>query len=147
MKRKNAVSDFASQRNEILLNNFRSKLAANSSETIMKIFKKTADSPAPRFWVSEERAAVVIGAMLRGDDPTPEMFPEKRDMFREIFARFSKMRASNPDLPIFHIVSEVVNTPAPRQYLSAERVKRLVNTEKKRRRAQRALNRPEESIV
>ena len=46
----------------------------------------------PRFWVSEQRAAGVVGKMLAGHDPTADMYEEKREMYREIFRRFMKLR-------------------------------------------------------
>lgn len=137
MKKINSTAEFEAFRRKFLLENFRRVLASQSQIAIANAFQTTADSPAPRFWVSEARAAAVIGKMLAGEDPTTEMFEAKKEMYREIFRRFAKIRGENPSMSISEIVFEVVNGAAPKSYLSWHRVRSIIYKEQKRLRKER----------
>lgn len=137
MRKKNAVCDFDSDRRRFILKCFRSAIAAQSVTDRNKAFHIASSAPAPRFWVSEARAAAVIGKMLAGDDPTPSMNPEKGEMYREIFARFLEAREYRPDDSIADILFDVVNTEAPRSYLSWQRTRSLVYEELRRAKRER----------
>ena len=52
---------------------------------------------------------------------------EKRDMYDEIFARVKELRISHPEAPLQLLVFIVVNSPAPRFYLSASQAKSIIN--------------------
>lgn len=172
MKKQNSISEFTSERNASLLDNFRKNLAAQSRISINTAIKGAAQAPAPRFWVSEQRAAVVIGRMLRadhliyggrrnkckdGDDPKRkdrldlnvsckgsedilnEMYEEKREMYREIYQRVKELLANSPEMPVCDAVFEVVNQEAPRSYMSWQRAKGIIYSERRRRRLERSI--------
>ncbi|MDE6400138.1 MAG: hypothetical protein K2L68_04675, partial [Muribaculaceae bacterium] len=96
MRKPKSVSEFSSERNLLLLENFRRAIARQSEIALANAFKDAAERPAPRFWVSETRAAVIIGKILAGKDPTSSMTPEKREMYQEILRRFIALRATRP---------------------------------------------------
>ena len=75
------------------------------------------NSPARRFYVSEERAAIVISAMYQGRKIPTNMNSNKLEMFIEIFKRVKSLRSDNPKLSIFEAVCAVVNSPAPKFYM------------------------------
>ncbi len=129
MKKKNSTAEFGKERNEFLIRAFRESIAAQSRISINNAFKQAAEVPAPRFWVSEARAAVVLGKMAAGEDPTESMFPEKRDMYREMFARFLELREQYPDTS--------VNDEAPRSYLSWHRARVIIFSEMSRLKRER----------
>lgn len=137
MKKKKSTFEFERERNLFLLQAFRESIAAQSRISLNKAFKVAAASPAPRFWVSEARAAAVIGKMLAGEDPTAGMQPEKRDMYRELFGRFVRLRESFPDESISELCFRLVNDEAPRSYMSWHRARILIYKEKKRLRVER----------
>lgn len=137
MKKINAIAEFEAHRRKFLLQNFRSAIAARSLITIRNAFQTVADAPAPRFWVSEARAATIMGKMLAGEDPTPDMHHEKGEMYRELFSRFLKIRLIHPERSIADIIFDVVNAPAPRSYISWQRVRAIINKEKHRLRKER----------
>ena len=120
-----------------MLNAFRAALSAQSVIATNRAFRTAAAAPSPRFWVSEPRAAAIVGKMLAGDDPTPVMNPEKRDMYREIFLRFKQMRRRQPDRSIADVVFDVVNAPAPRSYISWQRARSIIYKEMARLRKER----------
>ena len=128
MKKKNSISEFTTERSQSLLRNFRESIARQSVISAKRAFQDAADAPAPRFWVSEARAAVVISMMLRGEDPTPSMLPEKARMYREIYRRVAELRETEPDTPVGDLVFRVVNSPAPSSYMGWNHAKRLINS-------------------
>ena len=138
MKHKNCVSDFADLRRQELLQRFREKIAGQSAACVMRICRETAESPASRFWVSEERAATVIYALEKGVNVLDGMFPERREMFREIYRRYRELRLIYPEETVIALAREIVYQPAPRHFLSSERVRTLVNQQKRRNRLARA---------
>lgn len=73
--------------------------------------------PAARFWVSEERATIVVSALLSGRDLPENMRPTKCEMFSEIYHRVLKLRRERPKASVFELVCEVVNSPAPKFYM------------------------------
>lgn len=116
-----SIMDFTRQRNQDILRAYREQLALASYIVMPEIFQRVADSPASRFWVSEERAAVEVSRMLAGK-PFSRMRKNKREMFQEIFRRFLILRDQFPDKSVYELTSVVVNQPAPKFYLTARTV-------------------------
>ena len=116
-----SIMDFTRQRNDDLMRAYREQLALASYIVMPDIFQKIADSPARRFWVSEERAAVEVSRMLIGK-PFSRMRPNKREMFEEIFRRFLALREEQPGKSVFELVSIIVHQPAPKFYFTARTV-------------------------
>lgn len=131
MKKKNCRCEFSSERSEFLLRNFRESIAAQSQISLKRAFQDAADAPAPRFWVSEARAARVVGLLLKGIDATEGMHPEKRRMYLEIYRRFLDLRKEQPESCIGDLVFQIVNSEAPCSYLSSEWAGRIINESKK----------------
>lgn len=121
MKYFGSILDFTKQRNADLMRVYRDRLAEASIIVIPVIFQLVADSPASRFWVSEERAAIVISAMAAGK-PMPRMRSNKREMFEEIYRRYLLMRKDYPDKSVYELVTKIVNQPAPKFYLTPRTV-------------------------
>ena len=117
--------DFTRQRNDDIMRAYREQLALANYIIMPEIFKKVAESPARRFWVSEERAAVEVSRMLVGK-PFSRMRTNKREMFEEIFRRYLALRDLHPDKSLFELVSIVVHQPAPKFYLTPRTVGEFV---------------------
>jgi len=126
MKYFGSTVDFTRQRNADIMRVFRQKLADASFVRLSDIFLQIADSPSSRFWVSEERAAIVISAMQAGR-PLPLMTENKRQMFAEIFRRYLLLRANHPRKSIIELASIVVNQPAPKFYLTPGSIRVFIN--------------------
>lgn len=140
MRKKNSTLEFGRERNRFLLRSFRESIAAQSKISLDNAFRQASEKPAPRFWVSEVRASNVIGRMLAGDDPTADMVPEKREMYREMFSRFLELRKENPHASIASLCFEVVNGEAPRSYMSWHRARVLIYEELSRQKKERREN-------
>lgn len=121
MKSFGAILDFTHQRNEDLMRVFKQKILEADFIVMTDIFNRVSQSPASRFWVSEERAAIVMSDMFKGKNIS-RMRPNKREMFQEIFRRVSALRKEFPRKSLFEITAIVVNQPAPKFYLTPRSV-------------------------
>lgn len=125
MKRLESIVAFTQERNADLMRAFRQQLALAHHIILPDIFERVAHSPSSRFWVSEERAAIVICAMLKGK-PFPRMGNNKRQMFEEIYRRFLIERGENPETSVYELVAGIVNQPAPKFYLTPRTVGEII---------------------
>lgn len=96
---------------------FRQKLAEAKTVKMSEILKQVAESPSSRFWVSEQRAAIVISSMEAGR-PLPLMIQTKKEMFAEIFRRYKVLRVRHPRESILQLATIIVNQPAPKFYFT-----------------------------
>lgn len=126
MKHNGSKSDFTTQRNKELMRTFKRILAENHFNDLRKLYQQVAESPCSRFWVSEERAKVVISAMLKGQYPLDSVKDTKRDMYLEIFKRVLAIRKDDPDVSIQDAVFDAVNSPAPKFYLTPDSVLQII---------------------
>lgn len=130
MKYPGCIPDFTRQRNADLLQAYRRHLHDAHYILMPDIFARVAASPARRFWVSEERATVIVNTIIAGR-PLPAMRDNKLEMFREIYRRFLALRDLYPQKSVYSLVSEVVNQPAPRFYLTPRSVGEIIYRIKK----------------
>ena len=70
--------------------------------SLPQIYREVVNMPSARFWVSEERAAIVISAMAKGDELL-SMRPTKREMFVEIYNRAMQIKKEFPSLSVYDI--------------------------------------------
>lgn len=96
---------------------FRYVVSNSSFIDISEVSNRIVNMPCSRFWVSEERAMVVISAMLKGKPVLDTMRPTKRELFQEIYNRVIALRDQQPNTPLFDLVMQVVNSPAPKFYM------------------------------
>lgn len=131
MRKKNSGAEYASQRSELLLRNFRESIARQSRISAAKAFREVAEMPAPRFWVTEARATRIVRMMIKDMEVVEGMKPEKRQMYLEIYRRVREKLQANPSLPLGDAVFEVVNSPAPKTYLTVRYVAQIIYDGKK----------------
>lgn len=117
MKNYGTTAEFAQERNRELMRVYRQKLGEAGYIVKPAIFRAVADAPSRRFWVSEERAAIVVSAMESGRGPQC-MTQTKREMFEEIHRRYLALRRERPGESLRELVAEVVHQGAPRFYLT-----------------------------
>ncbi len=118
MKHKNSVSDFIAQRNREFMRAFRIVVAQQQRFDIRKDFELVVEMPCSRFWVSEERATAIIIAMMQKKDILKMMHFSKKEMYMEIFRRVVALKEQHPEMKLYDLVFEVVNSPAPKFYYS-----------------------------
>lgn len=104
------------------------------------IYKELANQPAKRFYVSEKRAAVVVGKLMRGED-IGDMRPQRKEMFFEILRRVNELSKVRTNTSVSKLVAEVVAQPAPSFYLTEGSAKVIVcriRRENRKKRNQRS---------
>lgn len=126
MKHFGSILEFTEQRNKELLETYKNYLDRHYLYVMPEIHKMVAESPASRFWVSEERASIVVSAMLAGK-PLPRMNKNKLEMFKEIFTRFLQLRKIFPKRSVYDLVFDIVNQPAPKFYMTPRTVGEYIN--------------------
>ena len=117
MKYRGCILEFTHQRNDELMRAFREALDKRPFIDISEVSEVIVNMPCSRFWVSEERAMVVVSAIIKGKPVLDTMRPTKREMFQEIYNRVCLLRQQQPDAPLFDLVMDVVNSPAPKFYM------------------------------
>ena len=125
MKTNGCIADYREEKERQLMKAYRKALSECRCVNLNTIFKKTADSPASRFFVSEERAAAVISKMMRGQKPKM-VSALKMQMFREILRRVQDIRSENPTFSIYHCCVLAVNSPAPKFYMTPLSVRQTI---------------------
>lgn len=130
MKHRGNKSTHEHQRNSDLMRAYRNEMQKAGNIYLPDLMRRVVNSPSARFWVSSERAAIIIARMDRGD-PLDEMGPLKREMYGEIYKRVQEMRDMYPDLPLSHLAEIVVLTPAPKFYLTPGSAKIIIHKIKK----------------
>lgn len=124
MKKQGSTFSLETERNNDLLKAFRA-LFPQSDTTDLSFYQQVADMPSKRFWVTEERATLVILAMHKGTS-FKNMLDTKCEMYQEIYRRFLELRKKSPNLPTSILVGEIVNQPAPKFYMTAKSVREII---------------------
>lgn len=117
MKYHGCILEFTDKRNKELMRAFRVALAKKDFIDITEISEEIVNSPCSQFWVSEERAVVVVASIAKGKPILETMRSTKREMFQEIYSRVKALRSKNPKATLSELVIKVVNSPAPKFYM------------------------------
>lgn len=118
--------EYEYERDKDLLRAYREAMSFRDNS--VSIYHKIVSMPSRRFWVSEERATVVITKMIKhGVHSISRMQPKKQEMFIEIYRRVSLMRRQRPTDSIYNIVFDVVNQQAPEFYLTSGSAKVILH--------------------
>lgn len=131
MKYHGSTFEYEEERNSDLMRVYREEMHAVSHIRMPDIFKTIVNKPSKRFWVSEERAAIVISKMLRGE-ALERMRPLKREMFHEIYKRVVALKEKLPDHTTYQLTFIVVQQEAPKFYLTAGSAKVIISKIKRK---------------
>lgn len=104
---------------------YHEQIASCDTIVLSDIFRNVVEMPSARFWVSEERAAIVIAKMFRGDK-LEKMRPNAREMYFEIYKRVVSEMETYPDKSIAEIIFQVIRQPAPKFYLTPDTARVIV---------------------
>ena len=125
MKHKGSKFECEKERNDDLMKNYHQLMEQSVYISMPDIYREVVERPSSRFWVSEERAAIVVVSMLRGDD-LGKMISNKKEMFREICSRVVKLRSEHPNMTVYEACFRVVRQPAPKFYLTPGSAKVII---------------------
>jgi len=104
---------------------YREAIAECNVIRMPDIFRAVVNKSSARFWVSEERAAIVISHLMRGGK-LHNMRPLKKEMFHEIYRRVLALKADNPDMSLNQLAFFAVRQQAPKFYLTPGSAKVII---------------------
>jgi len=131
MKHHGNKFEYEAERNHDLMSAYHRLIEAAEYISLDDIYNKVVQCPSVRFWVSEERAAIVISRMLKGDD-LHYMSRNRQLMFKEIYKRAMEIRKNQPELTMFEVAFRVVRQPAPCFYMTPGSAKVYICSVKKK---------------
>lgn len=133
MKKKGTISLLKHERDEDLMRAYARELSGRPHILLPDVLKAVVSNQSKRFWVTSERASIVIYNMMKGDK-LENMRPLKRKMFREIYRRVMKLKKNYPQLSISILTEQVVAEPAPEFYITWQSAKTILSRIRKTRR-------------
>jgi len=119
MKHSGCTFEYEEERNNDFMRAYTEQIAGRREIILADVFSRVVEMPSKRFWVSEERAAIVISDMMRGKS-LDKMRQKKREMFQEIYRRTMSILEKQPGMSVYDAVSVVVRSPAPQFYLTPQ---------------------------
>ncbi len=134
MKPHGSKFEYEQERNHDLMRAYHQLINQYDHICLPLVYQEVVNLPSARFWVSEERAAIVIASMMHCDkeeDVLADMRPNKKEMFREIYSRAKKLREEFPSMSVFDIAFKVVRQPAPKFYLTPGSARVIIYKAKK----------------
>lgn len=119
MKHYGCTFECGDERDDDFMRAYCKQIEGRAVVVLSEVFRSLVDMPSKRFWVSEERAAIVVSDMMRGAT-LERMRPQKREMFQEIHRRTVALLEEHTDMALSVAVAHVVRQPAPRFYLTPQ---------------------------
>lgn len=126
MKHKGAKMEYSDERICDLMRAYDEYISSCDYIRMPEVYNTIVNMPSQRFWVSDIRAALVVSAMMRGEAKLDEMWPLKKEMYKEIYRRVLVLRDEHPELSTSELCSIVVAQPAPKFYLTPGSAKMMV---------------------
>lgn len=114
-----------------LLTVYRRVIAGMEHIDREEMTRRVCASSYSRFWVTEDRATRVITKMINSWGHCPVKRGASRDMYEEIYGRTIDLLQKHPKMEIAQAVTEVVNSPSPRLYLSPRKAYEKINEAKR----------------
>lgn len=104
MKHKGAVMEYSMERMNDLMRAYDEYISSYDYIRMPEVYKVIVNMPSRRFWVSDIRAALVVSAMMRGENDLSGMWPLKKEMYEEIHTRVVALKSEYPELTILSCV-------------------------------------------
>ena len=128
MKKRGCTVAFADEREYAVLTAF---LNIAPQPTCKAIYKAIEDSPAPRLWISEERAAAVYSLIKKGHNML-RAHKRRKLMYEEMVSRVDAIMASGED-NLNKAIAKAIYMPAPSFFLSPSTIGTILNTALRKR--------------
>lgn len=122
MKHFGNIVEFTAARNRELMRAYKKALYETKYINIHDICEKVERTPCSRFWISEERASIVVSRMLAGIPLEANILQSRRDMYEEIYRRVVSLKEIHPEMSTSELCCIVVHQPAPRFYMTTRSV-------------------------
>ena len=131
MKHFGTKFEYTDMRDEALMSTYRRLMASEKYIRLPELLEKGVNSPSKRFWVSEERAAIVLSQMFKGD-LLENMSEMKREMFMDLYEVAKVIRSNNPGMSMADIAFHATRQPARKFYIKAASAKVIIHRIKKK---------------
>ena len=113
-----------------ILTKYREATAETLFINMNRVIHRVKNSEYSRFFVSEDRAIRVIQKMIHSNGECPIKTPSSQEMYREIYQRVIHQISKSPEISLEDVVTNVVNSPAPKLYLSDRKTYDKINEAK-----------------
>lgn len=117
MKHIGSTFQYTADRDRDLLRAYREHAYLCNTINRPELMMRIVNSPSKRFWVSEQRAAIVVSGMMKGYMP-PNISPMKKEMYDEIYRRVISLQKKYPKKSIPELAAIVSQQKAPKFYLT-----------------------------
>lgn len=134
MRKKGCKFEYREERDNELLSVFRKVYSESKTcRRLDELLTDVINHRTKRFWISAERASIVISSMKKGRSIS-HMKPHKQEMFHEIYRRLLLLEKEHPETPTLQLLEMVVDEEAPSFYISVGAASVILHYIKKRKR-------------
>ncbi|MBE6336236.1 MAG: hypothetical protein E7066_06135 [Lentimicrobiaceae bacterium] len=126
MKQPGTKIEYSEERIRDLMRAYDEYIASCRHISMTELYKTIVNKPSKRFWVSETRCALVISAIMRGENVLDTMWPTKKEMFLELYHRVKILQQTYPDRTMIDLCTMAINQEAPKFYLSPGTAKVMI---------------------
>lgn len=127
MKRQGSTFEYQDDRDRELMKAYCHQLDICDEAHLDTILEKVVDMPCSRFWVSDERAAIVVSAIFRGTADLDSMISSRKQMYLEIYQRVMDLRQEYPNMSLTELTYNAVKQPAPCFYLTPKSARTIIH--------------------
>lgn len=131
MKHVGSKMEFSEERAQDVMRAYDEYVSSCDYICLADVYKKVPNMPSRRFWISVDRAMQVVSAMEHNENYLKGVSTLKREMYQEIYNRVSELKKANPNLSLRDLCFIVTEQPAPKFYLTAFSIQRIILRYKK----------------
>lgn len=131
MKHKGALMEYSDERAQDLYRAYSQYIDRHKTISHSEMYRDIANMESSRFWVSVDRATIVVSAIMRGNDILKSMWPLRREMYSEIYKRVCILK-KDKNLPLPVLCEMVITQKAPKFYLTECSVKFILSKQRRK---------------
>lgn len=139
-KKKGSICDYKEERDAFLFKTYkrlirevdsihmfcRTRNGNHSTLIPTRLPEEIAKTPAPRYWISENRASFVVSAMEKGIE-MPNIIPCRKRLYEHLYKLYKEEKNKHPQRSTYSIMSEIVYSPAPESFVSPASVATFIS--------------------
>lgn len=107
---------------EDIVNALYKAMSGNTGKKIFELFEIARKMPAPRFYITFDKAMRFVSMLDRGLE-LPLKNENKKRMYQELYNRLKKKRGDKKGC--YTLLEEIITSPAPEFYMDAETFKQV----------------------
>ncbi len=130
MKHQGCISEHNVERNRDLVRAYIEAIGNTRRVYMPQLLERIVNMPSKRFWITAERAAIMVARIMKGDKLT-NMRPVRREMFFEIYRRVVELQKMQPNEHLINLAQQAIESPAPKFYLTSGTARLILYRTKK----------------